>query len=307
MIKNALKNFFKNIIYVFIPMGIVYLVFLIAFFALVAGVIQFAGTMLHDVMALVQTSSEQSSASVTEFFAYSAEQLKWNGNIWDLFRTIFETNWIQNTVVGFFRTLNESTEGFGEQISEIVGTFRTQTVALVSGVAVLCVLGVIFANFITRVAIRRRTAKRGLKKFILAHTVVPLVQALLLIASAVLFSYIKYYSILAVVLFLLIAIVISLVSSWIVHRDGSVKLKDVITLKNILLHLASVGIILLINVVLAVALFLIDPFFAILILIPFVLYSLNVADVNTDSIVCTLIERKKGEKLQGASGVAEAS
>lgn len=305
MIKNALKNFFKNFVYVFVPMGIVYLVLLIAFFALLGGTVKFAGTMLTELFSLIKTSSEQSSASLNEFFAFSADELTraWNGNLWSFFRTIFETHWLQNTVIGFFRTLGESSEGFEEQTLEIVTLFRNQIVALVSGVASFCVAGIFAANFVTRFMVRRRTAKRGLKKFFIARTVVPVAQVLLLIASGVLFSFIRYYSLLVVIVFVFAMTAIAFVSSWIVHRDKSLKLRDVLTLKNILKHLAAIGLILLFNVALAVLLYLVNPLLAILIMIPVVLYSLNIADINTDAIVCKLIEEKR--QLSAAPAFAE--
>lgn len=295
MIKNALKNFFKNIMYVFVPMGIVYLVFLIAVFVLVGGLVQYAGTMLGSLSELIKTSAEASSASVNAFFAYSAEQLTkaWNGNLWSFFRTIFETRWLQNTVVGFFNTLSQSTEGFEEQIAEIIGTFKTQTVALLSSTVVLCIVGVVLANFITGVAIRQRSARRNLKGFLLAHTVVPVVEALLLVGAGVLFAFIRYYTLLVIPVFVLIAAAISLTSSWIVHRDASLPRKEVVTVKNILIHLAAVGLILLINIVLAAALFFVNKLFAILIMIPVILYSLNIADVNPDIMVRALVEQRK--------------
>ena len=53
--------------------------------------------------------------------------------------------------------------------------------------------------------------------------------------------------------------------------------------------MATLGIILLINIVLAVVLTLINLYFAILVMIPVVIYSINIADVNTDSYVLSLI------------------
>lgn len=312
MIKNALKNFFKNLIYVFVPMGIVYLVLLITFFALVGGLVQYAGTMLGDVADLVQTSVGESSASVNAFFAEAADKLmeSWNGNLWTLFRTIFETKWLRETVVGFFGTLNESSAGFETQLTEIIGTFKNHIIGLVSGVAVFCVVGIFFANFVTRFVVRRRTAKRGFKKFFLARTVVPVVQVLLLVATCILFSLIKLYSLFVVILFVLMMTAIAFISSWIVHRDGNLKLKDVLTFKNVMKHLAAIGIILLINVLLAVVLFLLNPLLAILIMIPVILYSLNIADLNTDAIVCKLIEDKKAaassaEEQEAPAGASE--
>ncbi len=293
MIKNALKNFFKNLLYLFVPMGIVYLFFLIAFFVAVGSVVDIAGSAFLQAFELVRDSVGESSASVNAFLDYAFGQLKWNGNLIEMIIDAFRTRWLSNTIKGFFETLNVSSEGFSEQFNVIMSEFTVKLRALISGVIALCVIGIVAANFLTRVVVRSQTAKRGFKKFLLAHTAVPLAEAILLIGFGVLFAFIRYYTLIALPLFLLAAVAIALTSSWIIHRDKHLKLKEVVTVKNILMHLAAVGLILLINVAVAAVLFSVNALLAILVMIPFVLYSLNIADVNTDAIVCRMIEEKK--------------
>lgn len=298
MVGNCVKNFFKNLIYVFVPMGIVYLFFLIACFVAIGSVVDIAGSAFSQAFALIRDSVDESSASVNAFLRYAFDQLKWEGSFIGMVVNAFRTRWLSTTIKGFFGTLAQSTEGFGEQVDLIMGNFSARLHALISGIAVLCVLGVIAANYLTRIVIRKRTAKPKFTKALLAYTVVPLVQALFVVASVVVLFVLKYYGLLVVAALILISCAFSLTASWIVHRSGGLRLKDVVTLKNILLHLASIGVILLINLVLAVALFFIDTLLAILIMIPLILYSLNIIGTNTDSMVCKMIEerRKAAEK-----------
>ena len=299
MVKNALKNFFKNLSYVFVPMGIVYLFFLIAVFILIGSLVQSAGAMLSDVFALVQSSVSQSSASVNDFFSYAFDQLEWNGSFVNMIVHAFETRWLSNTVKGFFATLNISSEGFGERFDVIIGDFMVKVRAVVSVALTLCVLGIFFANFLTRVMVRKRTAKRNFRKFFVAHTVVPIVQSLFVVISVAVLVVIRYYGLLVVAALIVLSCTFSLTSSWIVHRSRGLKWKDVVTGRNILMHLASVGVILLINIALAAALFAVDPLLAILIMIPIILYSLNIVGVNTDSFVCAMIADRRAAASEG--------
>lgn len=293
MVKNALKNFFKNLSYVFVPMGIVYLFFLIAVFIFIGSLVQSAGVMLSEAFSLVQSSVSESSASVNDFFSYAFGQLEWNGSFIHMIVRAFQTRWLSNTLIGFLETLNASTEGFGDQIYAIMDNFMAKLGAIVSVAATLCVLGIIFANFLTRVMVRKRTAKRGFKKFFVAHTVVPIVQSLFVVISVVVLVIIRYYGLLVVAALVVLSCTFSLTSSWIVHRNGDLKWKDVVTGKNILMHLASVGVILLLNIALAAAFFAVEPLLAILVMIPVILYSLNIVGVNTDSFVCGMIEERR--------------
>lgn len=301
MVKNALKNFFKNSIFIFVPMGIVYLFFLIAVFIAIGSLVKITGTAFSQTFELVRDSVGASS-SVNEYLDYAFKQLQWNGNIIDTVVAAFRTRWLTTTLKGFFGELAETTEGFNENLDLIVGDFLVKLRAIISAAIVLCVLGIVLANFLTRVMVRKRTAKRGFKKFFIAHTILPIAQALFVVASVVVLVIIRYYGLLVVAALLILSCAFSLTSSWVVHRSGGLKWKDVVTMRNILMHLASVGVILLLNIALAAAFFAVNSLLAILIMIPVILYSLNIVGVNTDSFVCGMIEGQSA-----AAGSTEAA
>ncbi len=305
MVGNCIKNFFKNLIYVFVPMGIVYLFFLIAGFVAVGSLVDIAKSAFTQASALIRDSVGESTASVNAFLHYAFDQLKWEGSLIGMIVNAFRTHWLSNTIKGFFGTLAQTSEGFAEQVDLIMSDFTARLRALISGVAVLCVIGIVAANYLTRLVIRKRTAKRKLTKALLAYTVVPLVQALFVVASVAVLFLLRYYGLLVVAALIVISCAFSLTASWIVHRSGGLRLKDVVTVKNILLHLASIGAILLINIVLAVALFFLNVLFAILIMIPFILYSMNIIGTNTDSMVCKMIEDRRRAAEGAAAAVAD--
>ncbi len=289
MVKNALLNFFKNLFFVFIPMGIVYLAFLVAGFAVIAALIESTGDLLSRLSELIHVSSEQSSVSVNEFLAYALGQLKWNGSLLDVLRQILSTDWIRTTVKGFFETLNASSEGFEAEFTVIIGDFAAQLKAYTATAGVICSVGLSLAVFATRFALRRRTAKRGVKKFLIAHTVVPVVQSVIVVASVVLFTVIRYYSLLVAVALIVLSGGVSLMTSWLIHRDETMRLKDILNAKNLLLHILSAAVIVLIVAAVFLLLCLLSPLFALLLTIPLAVYALAVADVNTDAYVLSMI------------------
>lgn len=291
MIKNSLKNFGKNLIYVFIPMGIVYLFLLIAVFSLVGVVFDAAGTAISDMFGLIGSSVEQSEADVADFLAYSFGQINWTGNPFETIITILDTRWISTTVKGFFETLNQTTEGFDEQLNAIVGNFKTALGGGFAVTATLVAVGIACANYATRFAVRNKVAKRNFKQFVVAYTVVPIFQTLLLIACLWLIAKIKLYSLLVFAALVALVGVLSLCTSYIVYRDGKLKFKEVLTFKNVMKHFAVLCIIAAINIALALALWQINKLFAILLMLPVVIYSANIADVNTDSYVSLLVEK----------------
>lgn len=295
MIKNSLKNFVKNLIYVFVPMGIFYLFLLLTVFGLIETLGGALGQMISDLAELIHASVEDSSAAVNDFLGYAFGQLKWDGNYAETLRQILSGEWLKSTLTGFFETLNASTEGFEAQCGEIVGAFHTKLVAGMSVAAVLCYIGITAANFATRFLLRRNTAKRGVKKFVIAHTLVPIAQTLILVGFFVLFLFIRLYSLLVFAALLVLMAVLSLTAPWLIHRDKNLKLKDVLTGKNVLSHLAVVGIMIAFVLALSAVLFLINSLLAVLLIVPFALYCFCIADVNTDSFVCSLVENAKAQ------------
>lgn len=289
MIKSTIKNFGKNILYAFIPMGILYLFILIAAFAFVeASVSNISGT-LKELSALINASAEESSASVESYLSYAFSQIDWSKDLFGAIKQILDTNWIVNTLKGFFETLNASTEGFEENFTAIVKQFKDKLLLDVGLAVGICALGLILANYATRFTVRRKYAKRNFKKFIIAHTLVPLLQAATIAACLVLFYFIRYYSL--IVLFVCGAATgaLSIISAYLIHRDGSVKLKEIPIGKGVLQYLAITGIAVAFLVVFAVVTVLINPILGILLTLPLILYTFAVVDGSVEAYVAELV------------------
>ncbi len=295
MIKDALKNFAKNGLYVFVPMGIFYLFLLITAFALVSAVGRDVGDVISRLTELISSSAEESSASVNDFVAYALDRIDWNAGLSDIIGQIISTNWLENTIKGFFETLNASSEGFGEQFAAIAEDFKSKLTADLSLAAAMCTLGAYIANSVTGILLRKRNARRNIKKFVLAHTLVPLAQTLILVVFFVLLAFIKLYSLIVAVALITLSGVLSLLSSWLVYGYDKLKISEVLTAQNVFGHLASVGIILLINAVVAVILAFINVVLLVLLMIPLVIYSFNAADLNADVFVCSLADARAAE------------
>lgn len=295
MYKIAFKNFFRNIVYIFVPMGIIYFFLLLALFWLVNMFVGSTGELLVTLSDIIRLSSEQSSADVNAFLAYAFERIDWNGNFFDTLAQIIDTNWLSETVTGFFATLNESTAGFDESIRAALTQFTNEIVAYLSVAISVFTLGVTLANFLTSWLVRRSAAKRTWKKTIVAHTVVPLAQSAVIVGSTLLLSVIQYYTLLVLVLSIVITCGFSLTASWLIHGKGAIGLKEVLTPKNIIKHIVIIGLSFLLDAVIAVLLFFLSPLFALLLMIPVIIYTFAIANVNSDAYILYLVE-KKGEK-----------
>lgn len=272
-------------LYVFVPMGIVYLFLLIAVFSFIGEIINNVGNALNELGALISSSTEQSAASVQDFLSYAFAKIDWNGNLFATIRQIADTHWIGETLKGFFATLNQSTEGFEEQLAAIVAAFKDKLIADVVATAVICLLGIIAANYATRFVMRSRMARRNIRQIAIAHALVPLAQSLTLVAGLALWVFLKWYSVPIYVGLAFAWSALSLCISFVVYRNGQVKVKQIVTGKNVMLHVATTAIVLALNAAVAVILYFVNPLLDLLIILPLVIYSTNACDVNTDLFV----------------------
>lgn len=297
MIKNSLKNFCKNLLYVFIPMGIVYLFLLIAVFSVIGVTFNAANTAVNSTFELIGSSAEHSQKDAADFLSYAFGQIDWSGNPLTILKTVLKTSWLADTIKGFVAPFVQSTEGFDEQLNAIISNFKDSLSTGVTLAATLVVVGVVCANYATRFAVRRKVAKRNFKQFVIAYVVVPIFQTALLAFALWLLATIKLYSLLAFVALIIILGVLSLCTSYLIYGSG-LKLKDVLTFKNILKHFAVLCIMAALNILLAWALWQLSPLFALLLMIPLVIYSANIVDVNTDSYVCNLAAELSRQEKQ---------
>ncbi len=292
MVKTSLKNFFKNLLYLFIPMGIFYLFLLLAVFVLAKTAFVDVKNTVSSLVALVSSSVDESSASVQDFWAYAVAQVDWNGNFLDTLRTIIDTNWVSNTIRGFFDTISSTTEGFDDKLNAIIGDFANHIIVDIVVAVVICGIGLWLANFATRFALRTKVARRNIKQVIVSRTVVPIVQTLLMIGAIWLIGTIQLYSVLVIIAIVVLYCVMAICTSYLIYRDKSLKFRDVLSARNVLMQIATAGIILAIDVVIGVAFFYVDALIAVLLMIPVVIYSANIVDVNTDSYVRELVQSK---------------
>lgn len=291
MIKNTLKIFFKNLIYVFIAMGIIYLFTIIAILMFAVSTVSNIGTMLTDSLALVQSAVADSEVAVQEFLSYSVGQIDTNGNVFDIIYRIIQTDWLKNTLIGFLETLNASTEGFTNDFNVIIGRFTDKLIADCALSLSELAVGIICANYATRFVLSHKSTKWSVKKLLIARIAEPILLSIVVILAVIILTVFRKFAVLVYIAFFAVFAILSLLSSWIVHRDGTVKFKDVVNAKNTIMFLLSVFLVLMITVLFAVILFFVNALVAVLVVIPLLVYSLNIVAVSTNSFVCELIKK----------------
>lgn len=295
MIKTSLKNFFTSILYIFVPMGIVYLFVLLALFGLAGSAIGSAATMLDELSTLLADTVADAEFSVTDFIAFAADRLTWDGNIFHYVGQILDSGWVNTTVREFFGSTSNFTSDFTDIVMEFTSALKLQlTLAIAT-----CAVGLVLANYATGFVVRRKNARRGFRRWIVANTVIPLVESLILGCAFALAAEIRYYALLAFAVVIIAYGLLALISSWIVYRNKSLPFKEVVNTKNLLGQIASVFIIFLLVVAVFFLVSILNFMLGALVILPVVIYALNIIRVDTDSYVIGLVTKKSAQTEGG--------
>lgn len=293
MIKDAIKNFGKNAMYIFVSMGIFYLFFIIAMFSALGGLASLSGSMLNDVMILIGESVDSSGTELNDFLQYASAQIDWNQNLISIIKQVLDTNWIQNTLNGFLESLEISAEGFGDKLNTIVVEFGTALRALLIGMITLLLVGIALASSVTGFLIRRKTVKTTIKQKILDWVLQPLFAMALTLALGWVALLIKGYAIILFVVAVIVYGMMALTFSWLTYKNKQTKFSTVVNAKNFFQSIFTVIIIIAINVLIFVLIALINVMFALLIIIPVIIYSLKILENNADSYIIKLVNQQK--------------
>lgn len=291
LLGGTLKNFFGNLLYVFVPMGIFYLFLLVAIFGFAGAAFGSLGGAFTSIASLISSATEESGISVSEFLTHAAGEIDWGRNFFAIVAQILDTRWISRTVASFIELLGVSSENFNAELSAITGKLSEELHLAFSVAAVWISLGLLLANYVTLFFLRRKSARRSLSMWIVAATVLPVFQTLVLIGTVALAALVQYYSLLVAFAYLFAHGFFCLLSAWILHGRNKLPFKQVVNGKNILLYFASVGAI---GLIVLAAFFLLAAFndlLALLVLIPLCLYAINIVSVGADAYVASLAKK----------------
>ena len=290
MLKKALKNYFSSALYIFVAMGIIYLILIIVVFLFVMNTVQNLGVMFGDISDLIGNSVSLSGNAVEEFIDYTVDKIDWNADFVSIVKQIMDTNWIKTSIEGFLHTLNVSTENFTTEFDIILQNCLGSVITNLVGAISLLFAGVYFAGVATGYLVRRKTAKKNMKQVILNFIFSPLFLALTVFVLMWLAMLIKGYVLILLVVLGLVYEAISLTQAWFIYGRGKIKYKQAVNLKNVGSNVLAAVIIIAIVIALFVLLSFISKFIAVLVIVPVAVYSVNIIGVNADSYISELSE-----------------
>ena len=248
MLKNALKNFFVNLKYVFTPLGVMFLGALSGLAVLISSVTTAVSELSSGVTALLNSTELDGSALLNEIVAMFLA-LDWT-NLGEVANTISNPDWLSSAFGNGVRALIVDYDAHVAEITACVNTAVTDVIGGVVGFLELSIAGFAVGYLITALLIRREAVSSSLPKYILSVLLGTALATLALFAFLALSNVEALGAVWAFVIVTVVGAVVTLAEAYLLHGLRKVKFTRAFNPKNLVGLLLSELLILLATVAL---------------------------------------------------------
>lgn len=293
MIGQGLKNYIKNLKFVFNPLGTIALGFVFGLSILIPVIMSSANTLVESVKSIFSNANIDLTA-LKESVVSAFQSLNWSEPL-EAIKLMLSRDWLMQTLQMSLSTFVESMDVYTVPLTAAIDTFCISVFAAFVGLIMFVILGVIGGYFLVKCFVRRNTVKRTFKKYILANIVDTLLSFLIIFVCAWLYTLWKYSIFISVFFAFIIFGAIALFEAYIIHGRKKVNRADIVNVKNIVKLFVVDMLILAITALLVMLLILITNLYVgIFVGIALVQIAFVVIGINAESYVVELVAKNQG-------------
>ena len=297
MIGNALLNFLKCLIYIFVPLGCIFLGFLFGAQLFLRTLSEQADYVV-SALASLASQTEITLRGLADYLYAAVRGLDW-GDPFTAVRTLLDGKWLAATLTDFLQLTAAEAAQLGSEIdavaANVVGAVGGAVWALVGCTAA----GLIAGYFITNYFVRKSTVRRGFWGFWVAAAADAVLTATLIAFVTWLLTVSKAGAAASAVVGGLLFGCVALIEAYLLHGRGKVAFRTVVNGKNcVFVCLSQLAVLAAAAAVGALLAFLTGALVAAALVAAVVVIALLVISVNTESYVDRLA---KGAAQQGVS------
>ncbi len=290
MIGNGLKNFFRNLKYIFTPLGVLALGVVMGFCVLGPACSAAVRGLVADVKTIADSVSVDFPA-LKDAVVAAVRALDWSQPI-EAVSTVLRKEWLTKTLNGCVQSMLPGSESVSDKIVTAVDTAAAHVVAGMAVFIFFVLLSLAGGYMLTKFLVRRDVARRGIGKFFLAACIDSLLSTAFIVALTLLHALWAPGAVILGVAAVLLAGAAALLEAYLLHARRSIPLKKVVNGKNVALLYAS-GLII---CCIAVAFFLLlcavcNAVVAIFLGIPLAEITLTVLGLNAESYVLDVVRK----------------
>ncbi|MCH5164367.1 MAG: hypothetical protein J1F36_05055 [Clostridiales bacterium] len=289
MIKQGIKNYFKNLKHFFTPLGTTALGMMFGLSVLLPGIISSINTLSLSIKAILQ-SIEIDFSVLEDSLITAVRALDWGDPISSV-RSISSKSWLIDTLNQCIGALVGETDIYAAQISEAINICVNQIFGYFIVFILFTILGMIGGYFLTKWIIQRNIAKTTTPKWIVTNIIDSLLSVALIVLSLWLTSLWKPNIFISVIASVIIIGIVGLIEAYLLYARNIVDIKQIVNLKNIAkLFLTNIIILLLSCLCIMVSILLTNVLVGLFVGIAFIEIVFIVIDANAELYVLSLIE-----------------
>lgn len=293
MIGQGLKNYIKNLKFVFNPLGTIALGFVFGLSILIPVIMSSANTLVESVKSIFSNANIDLTA-LKESVISAFQALNWSEPL-EAIKLMLSRDWLMQTLQMSLSTFVESMDVYTVPLTAAIDTFCVSVFAAFVGLIMFVIFGVIGGYFLVKCFVRRNTVKRTFKKYILANIIDTLLSFLIIFVCAWLYTLWKYSIFISVFFAFIIFGAIALFEAYIIHGRKKVNRADIVNVKNIVKLFVVDMFILAITALLVMLLILITNLYVgIFVGIALVQIAFVVIGINAESYVVELVAKNQG-------------
>ena len=231
MIKQGLANFFKNLKYVFTPLGTLALGLVFGLSVCIPASAASVNALAENVKTVLSSSDIDLSA-LGDNIVDAVMSLDWSDPLGSV-KVMLSPDWLNAMLNACVDSLMEGAENYASRFGEAIDVFGKEMAGNFSVLAAFLFLGFLGGFYLTKWLVRRNIAKRSVWKFLLASFLESLIAAALTVLSAWLTTIWAVGGILSFVFTFLLFGFLALLEAYVVHGWNKIKFSSVVNLKNI--------------------------------------------------------------------------
>lgn len=228
MIKKSIKTLFQNLIYIFVPLGCLYLSMVLGIIVLYHGLAVQCNAMVNDINGVLQDSQIRIDDLVFGIIK-SAAELPWDNPI-DAVLKIFSTNWLMERITEIVGVTSGTVEYLVDGIMIAVQSALNGLHPYIATFFVILFIGLFGGFFVTKHIVKLHSIKH--RKFFLWSALESFVFLILFIGGAWLLMVWKFSFYISLIVAILLFGFITMTEAYVSQPVKTVNFKQVVNIKN---------------------------------------------------------------------------
>lgn len=288
MIANSLKNFFKCLPYIFVPLGCIFLGFLFGVEMLLNALSEQAAYMEQELSSLLDMT-DASFDRLTGFVIAAARELDWSNPI-STVSSLFDGVWLTDKIAEFLELSTEQTAALQEKVTVLAAQVAMALIVDLLGLVICVVIGVIAGYFVTNYFVRKSTVQRGFLGFWIAAIADAVLTATLIAFVTWLLMVSKAGAVATAIVGVLVFGLVSLFEAYLLHGRGKIPFRKVVNFGNcIAVYFSQLAVFAAAAAVSALIMWLTASLVSVALVFAVVTVALLVINVNAESYVDGLV------------------